>query len=148
MPSGVIIPLPVAAIRHGNGPSKPVQRRRGRPERLRKQAIDAATLIALIAIPSVAITALFLGAAWAMWLHHETLADHLGAYGVVWAWGGYALLTGGAYAWIMRRFPPAILCAWCLILVMVLVAGWAHVSFGPAAITAAAGIAMLRVGGQ
>lgn len=148
MPSGIIVPFPVAAMRRGNGAVAPDQGRRGRRERLLRQAKDAAALTALIAIPSVAITALFLSVAWAMWTHHAALADRLGPNGALWAWGGYAALTGTAYAWTMRRFPPAILCAWGFVLFMVLVAGWAHVSFGPAAITAAAGIAILRAGGR
>lgn len=148
MPNGVVIPFPVAAMRRGRGGLAQERERPGRRDSLHKRAIDAAALTALLVIASVAITALFLGAAWMMWAHHATLADRLGSYGAVWVWGGYASITGAAYAWTMRRFPPAILCAWGFVLFMVLVAGWAHVSFGPAAITAAAGIALLRAGAR
>lgn len=107
---------------------------------------DAVTLTALIVLPSIAATALFLAVGWTMWLHHGALAAQLGPFGVFWAWGGYALTTGAAYAWIARRFPPAIVAAWAYVVFMVLVMGWAHVSFGPVAVTAASGVAMLRLG--
>lgn len=116
--------------------------------RCRKAVYDALILTAAIVIPSIAITALFLGVGWAMWLHHAWLAAQLGPYGVFWAWGGYALTTGAAYAWVMRRFPPAIVAAWAYVLFMVGVEGWAHVSFGPVALTAAAGVALLKAGGR
>jgi len=114
--------------------------------RRRSSARDAVALAALIVVPSITATALFLAAGWAMWLHHGWLAAQLGPYGIVWAWGGYALTTGAAYAWVARRFPPAIVAAWVYVLFMVLAMGWAHVSFGPAAVTAAAGVAFLRLG--
>lgn len=122
---------------------RPSRRLRGK-----RTVCDALILTAVIVIPSITITALFLGAGWAMWLHHAWLAAQLGPYGVFWAWGGYALTTGAAYAWVMRRFPPAIVAAWAYVLFMVGVEGWAHVSFGPVALTAAAGIALLRAGGR
>lgn len=117
-------------------------------QRQKKPVLDALILTAVIVIPSITITALFLGAGWAMWLHHAWLAAQLGSYGVFWAWGGYALTTGAAYAWVMRRFPPAIVAAWAYVLFMVGVEGWAHVSFGPVALTAAAGVALLKAGGR
>ena len=113
-----------------------------------KQIGDAVVLAALIVLPSIAATALLLAAGWAMWLHHAGLAAHLGPFGVFWAWGGYALTTGAAYAWLMRRFPPAIVAAWAYVLFMVLGMGWAHVSFGPVAVTAASGVALLRLSRQ
>jgi hypothetical protein len=123
-------------------------RRRGWLRRTGRRVGDILALAALLVIPSVVIVALFLGAGWAMWERHGDLAALLGPYGAFWAWGGYALTTGAAYAWVMRRFPPAIVAAWVYVLFMVGVEGWAHVSFGPVALTAAAGVALLKAGGR
>jgi hypothetical protein len=143
-----IVAFPARAMRRT--PEAPVggQQSRSRSRTLNRKVGDAAALAAIIIIPSVAITATLLGVAWAMWAHHAWLASQLGPYGQVWAWGGYALTTGAAYAWTLRRFPPAIVCAWGYVLFMVLVEGWAHVSFGPAAVTAGAGALLLRASGR
>lgn len=120
-------------------------RRRRWLRRVFRRLGDILAVAALLIVPSVAIVALFLGAAWAMWARHGDLAALLGPNGALWAWGGYALVTGAAYAFVARRFAPAILAGWAYVLFMVGIAGWAHVSFGPAALTAASGIAILRL---
>jgi len=59
-----------------------------------------------------------------------------------------ARTTGDAYAWVVRRLPPAITAAWAYVMFMVGIEGWANVSFGPVALTAAAGVALVETGGR
>ena len=143
-----VIPFVSARERRASAAEPDAAKRPDRRLRCKKIICDALILTAVIVIPSITITALFLGAGWAMWLHHAWLAAQLGSYGVFWAWGGYALTTGAAYAWVMRRFPPAIVAAWAYVLFMVGDEGWAHVSFGPVALIAAAGVTLLKAGGR